>query len=171
MRNCSFYQIPKGIIDIKMLRIRALDRGCVPETLNPCFSKCGVRTRSMGTTWKLFRKAKIKGGGIGRYTVPPCTTKRRTTTNLKTKKTQNCQKIELYESPTNKEWKKHSSRLVGGADMGSQGRRTCKKVAAGGMGRWGGSWWTGIPIHMRISWQEQLGSEIDSITQGSSVGN
>ena len=34
---------------------------------------------------------------LGRYTLPPCTTKRRTTTNLKTTPNQNCQKIELYK--------------------------------------------------------------------------
>ena len=60
---------------------------------------------------------------VGRYTVPPCTTKRRTTTNLKTKNNQNFQKIKLYRSPTTKELKqKHSSRPVGGMEMGSQGR-------------------------------------------------
>ena len=48
-------------------------------------------------------------GGVGRFTVPPRTTK---TTNLKTKNYQNCQKIELYGSLTTKELKeKHSSRL------------------------------------------------------------
>ena len=52
----------------------------------------------------------------------PPTTKRRTTTNLKTKINKNFQKIELYGSPTTKELnKKHSFRLVGGAEMGSQG--------------------------------------------------
>ena len=61
-------------------------------------------------------------GGISRYTVQPHTTKRRTTTNLKTKNNQNCQKIKLYGSPTTKELKKkHSSRPVGGAETGSQG--------------------------------------------------
>ena len=59
-------------------------------------------------------------GGVGGYTVPPRTTKRRTTTNLKTKNNQNCQKIKLHGSMTTKELKKkHSSRLVGGAEMGS----------------------------------------------------
>ena len=63
-------------------------------------------------------------GGIGRYILPPCTTKRRTTTNLKTKINPNWQKIELYVSLTTKELKKkHSSRLVGGAEIDSQGRR------------------------------------------------
>ena len=68
------------------------------------------------------RKKRISGqdGGIGRYTLPPRTTKRRTTTNLKMKNKQNCQKIELYGSPTIKELKKkHSFRLVGGGEMGS----------------------------------------------------
>ena len=49
--------------------------------------------------------------------MPPCATKRRTTTNLKTQNNQNCQKIELYGGLTTKELKKkHSSRLVGGVD-------------------------------------------------------
>ena len=59
-------------------------------------------------------------GGVGRYTLPPRTTKRRTTTNLTTKN-KNCQKITPYRSPkTKKLKKKHSSRLVGGAETGSQ---------------------------------------------------
>ena len=62
----------------------------------------------------------------------PPTTKRRTTTNLKTKNNQNCQKIEMYGSPTTKKLKKkHSSRLVGGVEMGSQGEKTLSKAAAG----------------------------------------
>ena len=74
-------------------------------------------------------------GGADRYTLPPYPTKRRTTTNLKTKNHQNCQKIELYGSPTTKELKKkHSSRLVGGAEIGSQGGEDAQQ---------GGSWWTG----------------------------
>ena len=68
-------------------------------------------------------------GDVGRYTVPPRTTKRRTTTNLKTKNNKNFQKIKLYGSPTTKELKKkHSSRLVGGV------KRTHGKVVAGGLG-------------------------------------
>ena len=58
-------------------------------------------------------------GGVDRYTLPPHTTKRKTT-NLKTKNNQTCQKIELYGSLTTKELKKkHSSRPVGGAETGS----------------------------------------------------
>ena len=67
--------------------------------------------------------------------MPPCTTKSRTTTNLKTKNNQNCQKIELYGSLTTKELKKkHSFRPVGGVEMGSWAERTPAKVAAGGLG-------------------------------------
>ena len=73
----------------------------------------------------------------------PHTTKIRTTTNLKTKGNQNCQKIELYGSPTTKELKKkHSSRPVGGAEtnskawrglrQGGSGRTMAGKEAAGG---------------------------------------
>ena len=65
---------------------------------------------------------------------------------FKNKNNQNCQKIELYVSPTTKELKrKHSLRLVGGVEMGSQGgedtrrggswRTRAGKVASG---RWGG---------------------------------
>ena len=78
--------------------------------------------------------------------MPPCTTKRRTTTNLKTKNNQNSQKIEVYGSPTTKELKKkHSFRPVGGVEMGSWGgedlgkeggwRTKSSKTAAGGPGQ------------------------------------
>ena len=54
---------------------------------------------------------------------------------LKKKKTQNCQKIELYGIPTIKELKKkHSFRPVGGTEMGSRD---------GEDSRQGGSWRTG----------------------------
>ena len=39
-------------------------------------------------------------GGVDGHTLPPCTTIRRITTNLKTKNTQDCQKIELCGSLT-----------------------------------------------------------------------
>ena len=70
-------------------------------------------------------------GGIGRYTFPPCTTKKRTT-NLKTNSNQNCQKIKLYGSPATKDLKKkHSFRLVAEAEMGSWGREDMDKEAGG----------------------------------------
>ena len=57
-------------------------------------------------------------GGIGRYTLAPHTTKRRTTTNLKTKSNQNCQKTKLYGSLTTKKLKKKPS-----SRPGRRGRR------------------------------------------------
>ena len=67
--------------------------------------------------------------------MPPHTTKR-TTTNLKTKNNQNCQKMELYRSPTTEELKKkHSSRPVGGLERDSGAERTHHKAAAGGPGK------------------------------------
>ena len=101
-------------------------------------------------------------GGVGRYSLPPHTTKRRTTT-LKTKNNQNCQNIGLYGSPTTKEIKKtHSSRLVGGAEMGSRGREVV----------WQGcsyrTWW--FRICKWINWEEKLGSKADRTIQRSSMG-
>ena len=57
-------------------------------------------------------------------------------TSLKAKNNQNCQKIELYGSLTTNELKKkHSSRLVGGAEMGSWVERAHSKVVARGLGQ------------------------------------
>ena len=65
----------------------------------------------------------------------PCTTKKRTATNLKTKNNQNCQKIELYVSPTTKKLKKkHSFRPEGGEETVSQGGEDSQP---------GSGWWTG----------------------------
>ena len=74
-----------------------------------------------------------KGGsgqdeGVGRNTLHPCITKRRIT-NLKTKNNQNCQNIKLYGTPTTKELKKYSLRLVGGVEIGSRAERTHGKEA------------------------------------------
>ena len=91
-----------------------------------------------------LNKVKTSGqdGGVGTYTLPPRTTKR-TTTNLKTESNQNCQKIELYGSLTTKELKKkHSFRLVGGAEMSSQGGEDVQQEVAGGPGRQSSGWWT-----------------------------
>ena len=65
-------------------------------------------------------------GGVGRNASLPHSTKRRITTNLKTIYNQNCQNSKLHGTLTTKELKKHSSRTVGGAEMG----------------RWGGRWGT-----------------------------
>ena len=75
-------------------------------------------------------------GRLGRYSMPPQTTKRRTTTNLKTKNNQKCQKIEVYGSLTTTELKKkHSSRLVVGMETSSWVERTHGKVVAGRPGK------------------------------------
>ena len=88
-------------------------------------------------------------GGIGRYTLPPTTTKRRTT-NLKTKNNQNCQKIELYESPTTKELKKkHSFTLV-------EGWRWAHGSGRGEDSRqWG--WWLGDWDKQGSGWRTRVG--------------
>ena len=101
---------------------------------------------------------------MGRYSLLPHTTKRRTTTNLKTKTNQNCQKIKLYGSLTTKELKKkHSSRPVGGAEMGNQ---------CGEDSQHGCHWWSEQShIRVQINREEQPGSNTDHTTQGSSVEN
>ena len=131
--------------------------------------------RDTGTKKNTYFKdtgASSQDGGIGRYAVPPCTTKRRTTTNLKTKSNQNCQKTKLYGSLTTKKLKKkHLSRLVGGEETGSRAERTHGKVVAGGLGWGGSSWqsgWSGTCV--QINQEEQLGSETDHATQGSNAG-
>ena len=63
----------------------------------------------------------------------PCTTKRTTTKLIKSN--QNCQEIKLYRNQTTKESKKkHSSRLVGGAEVGTWDGRMYSKGVAGGLG-------------------------------------
>ena len=65
--------------------------------------------------------------------MPPYTTIRRITTNFKTKNNHNCQKIQLYGSPTTKDFeKKYSPTGVGEAKLGSWGRG--KVVVAGRTG-------------------------------------
>ena len=102
-------------------------------------------------------------GGIGRYSLLPCTTQRRLTTSLKTKNNQNCQKIELCGSPTTKVLNtKYSSRLVGGAETDSWGTEDVQQD---------GGWQSGQShIRLWINQEEQLGSETDHATQGSSAG-
>ena len=119
--------------------------------------------------WEKLIWTSSQDGGIGRYASLPCTTKRRTATNLKTKSNWNCQKIELYGSLTTKELKKkHSSILVGGAEMGTLGREDPRQ--GGRPSRWGSGWQTGQShIHVCISQEEQLGNKTDHETQGSGV--
>ena len=61
---------------------------------------------------------------------------------------------------TRKLKKKHSFRLVGGAEMGSQGGEDAQQSS---------SWQS--HIRARINQEEHLGSKMDRATQGSSAGN
>ena len=64
----------------------------------------------------------------------------------------------MYGSPTNKKLKKkHSSRMVGGEEMGSRGGKDAGKVAAG-------------RLDMQINWEEKRGSNTDCTTQDSTKG-
>ena len=68
---------------------------------------------------KLRKQYETSGqdGDVGRHALPPHATTRIITTTLKTKNTQNYQKIKLYGSLTTKDSKKpHSSRWVGGVE-------------------------------------------------------
>ena len=89
-----------------------------------------------------FMDTSGQDGGVGRYTLPPCTNKRRTTTNLKTKINPNYQKIVLYGSLTAKELKKkHSSRLIGGVETDSLDGEDSQQVSG---------WQPGGPTYMQI---------------------
>ena len=62
--------------------------------------------------------------------------------------------------------KKHSSRLVKGVEMGRQEREDCWRTELATCG-----WWiVQSHIFVQIKWEEQLGSETDHATQGSSTG-
>ena len=78
----------------------------------------------------------------------------------------------MYGSLTTKELRKtHSSRPVGGVEMGSWVERTGGQAATGRPGQ--ARWWLvdwAVPHLHAINWEEQLGSETDRTTQGSSAG-
>ena len=67
-------------------------------------------------------------GGVVRNASLPHTTKRRTTTYLKTINNQKCQKIKLHGTPTMKELKKHSPRPVGRSQGAGQAEKTSNKA-------------------------------------------
>ena len=108
-------------------------------------------------------------GGIGRHTVPPRTTKTRSTTNLKTK-TQR----ELTENQT--VWKS-DNQVIKEETFIQTGRRGGDGQLGREDSQQGSGWWTGrggclqtgqSHIHVQINWEEQLGSETDPTTQSSS---
>ena len=69
----------------------------------------------------------------------------------------------LCGNPTTKELKKKpSSRLVGEEEMGSRGGKDMRQ-GSGWCSRWS-------HISVQINWEEQVGSETDCATQGSSAG-
>ena len=78
-------------------------------------------------------------GSVGTYILSSHTTKRRTTTNFKTKTTRTANELygSLTPTSTTELKKKHSSRLVGGVQMGTQGGDG--KATAGGVGGQGSS--------------------------------
>ena len=84
----------------------------------------------------------------------------------------NCLKIKLYGSPTTKELKKkHSSRLVKGVEIGSQGGEDSWQGCGWRMSGHGSSLQSGgSHICMWINQEEQQGSETHQATQGSSAG-
>ena len=94
----------------------------------------------MNNNFKKIFWTSSQDGLIGRYTLPPHITKR-TTINLKTINNKKCQKIKLYRSPTTKELKKHSSRPVGGAEMGSWGREDWRQ---------GSGWRTSMVVKQQL---------------------
>ena len=86
----------------------------------------------LGLNTKHYDYGSSQDGGVDRYALLPRTTKRRITTNLKTKRNQNCQKIKLYGNLITKELKKkHPFRLVGGAETAGAERAQDKAVAGG----------------------------------------
>ena len=109
-------------------------------------------------------------GGIGKYTLLPLISKRRTTKNLKTKK-----HPELPENRT--VWKSNNQGVketfIQTGRRGGEGKPGWRGLTARqrtGEGQ-GGSWWTGQSlIHLQISQEEQLGSDTDHATQVSSAG-
>ena len=112
------------------------------------FSKLLLKYQSIKM---LLYRTSHQDGGVDRYTLLPPTTKRRMTTNLKTKNNQTCQKIKQYGSLKTKELKKkHSSKLVGGAEKGSWGGEDVQE----------GSDWRSKQSHIciLINWEEQLGA-------------
>ena len=160
-----------------MQNVTTLWRG-IPHYLKKLINRTQFITCGFLFLYKRCYQTSGQDGGTGRYTVPPRITKRRATTNSKTKHNQNWQKIELYGSPTTKELKKkHSSRLVGAAETdssyhwrGSESRQWLEEQGGQGGGTWQGRLWTGRShILVQINWEEQLGSDTDLASQSSSA--
>ena len=115
----------------------------------------------------------FEDGGIGGYAVSPHTTKRRTTTNLKTKNNQNCQKIKLYGKKSDNQGVKEET-FIQNSRKGGDGQLGGENSRQGGDGwrtRQGGGWWSRqFHICMQTDQEKQMGSKTHCATQGSSVG-
>ena len=109
-------------------------------------------------------------GCIGRHTVPPHTTKRRTTTNVKTKNQPELTENQTVWKPNNQGVKEETFTQTG--RRGGDGQPGAEDLRQGGhwwTGR-GGGWPTGWShVRMQANQEEQLGSETDHTTQGSSA--
>ena len=124
-------------------------------------------TDFFSATLNVRKKSKI-------FTVPPRTTKRRTTTNLKTKSNQNRQKIKLYGSLTTKELNKKQSSRPGG----QEGQRLAGKqrglAARWQLVDWVRRWTVDQEVPHSCAHKPggttRAGGETDHTTQGSSEG-
>ena len=84
---------------------------------------------------RVFWTSGQDGDIVGKWSLPACTTRRRTTPNLKTKNNPELpENRTLWKSNNQGVKKKHSFRLAGGTEVGSRVERTHNKVAAGGLG-------------------------------------
>ena len=134
-----------------------------------CFqTKQWLHSGTASITWNYhFKNMNLESsgqdGGVGRNALPPSTTKRRVTTNLKTINNQKCQKIKLHGTNNQgvKETSIQTGRKGGDAQPGRadpwHSSRLCK---------WGGTGWTGnwrlktssYKILWGLRWQEKLQS-------------
>ena len=131
---------------------------------NICRASVRATARWCGPVW-----TSGQDGGIGRHTVPPRTTKRRTTTNLKTKK--------QSELPGNRTlWKfdnqgVEEETFIQTGRRGRDGQLGWRRL----MARWrlqDGDWWSGWShLCVRINWEEWRGSETDLATRVPVWGN
>ena len=108
------------------------------------------RNKNIGTHKNMYMRTFDQVGGIGGYSLPPHTTKRRTTTNLKTENNPKCQKIE---------WKSNNQGVK--AETFIQTSRRGGDGQPDGEDAWqSGGWRTAQPhICMWINQEEQLWSE------------
>ena len=129
-----------------------------------------MRTSEKFTFYEEYRGTSGQDGGIGRHTVPPDTTKRRTT-NLKTKNNQNCSENRTVWKSDNQGDKEETFTQTGRRDRDGQ-------LGGEDTGQGGGWWiWRGGRLqtgrsHIQVlkNREQQPGSETDHITQGSNTG-